>query len=205
MGKLVIKRLGKVIGETNLRLGRMTIGRRTGDIPLDDPAVSSMHAQIETVAGGRSTIYDLKSTNGTFVDGKRVTTHELLDKQTIVIGEHALLYLDEIGPPVTLPKPANAAASVGASTAVIQFAHLRVIEGGEKGKRVSLSPENVTVDVPGKKPLRVSRLTDRYLLESDDPSQVKLNDHPMAAEGSVLLEDGDVIETGGMKLKFNLK
>ncbi|MFL6654184.1 MAG: FHA domain-containing protein [Sulfurifustis sp.] len=205
MGKLVIKHLGKVIGETNLRLGRMTIGRRAGDIPLDDPAVSSMHAQIETVAGGQATIYDLNSTNGTFVDGKRVKTHELIDKQTIVIGEHALLYLDEIGPPVTLPKPASASRPVGASTAIIQFAHLRVIEGGEKGKRVSLSPENVTVDIPGKKPLRVTRLTDRYLLESDEPNQVKLNDHPMPPEGSVLLEDGDVIELGGTKFKFDLK
>ncbi|MGQ9555505.1 MAG: FHA domain-containing protein [Anaerolineae bacterium] len=51
---------------------RVTIGRaRDNDITLDHPAVSRHHALIERM-GTRYRIRDLKSSNGVFLDGKRV-------------------------------------------------------------------------------------------------------------------------------------
>ena len=203
MGKLVIRRRGVIAGEVNLRLGHMKIGRRAGDIVLDDPAVSGEHAMIETIAN-HSTIYDLDSTNGTFVDGKRIKQHALLNDQTIIIGEHALLYRDEFGP-VTGPKPAGASERAdAASTMLMRFAHLKGIEGREKGKRVSLSKESVALDNRGKSPARILRVSDRYLLEAEEPGDVILNGHPMPPEG-VLLEDGDIVEVGGTTFQFHLK
>jgi hypothetical protein len=204
MGKLVIRCRGKIVGEVNLRLGDMRIGRKGGDIVLDDPAVSGNHAVITTV-GNHSTIYDLNSTNGTFVDGKRIHQHELLNDQIIVIGEHALLYREESGP-VVANKPVPASEDGNSETMTIRFAHLIGIEGREKGRRISLTKDTVTLDIPGKNPARISRVSDRYLLEADvEPGLITLNDHPMPEEGSVLLENGDVIEVAGTKFQFYVK
>lgn len=204
MGKLVIRCRGKIVGEVNLKQGSMKIGRRTGDIVLDDPAVSGEHAVLTTF-DNKSAIYDLDSTNGTFVDGKRIKTHELLNDQTIIIGEHSLLYRAESAP-TTITKPAAAPEYADPGlTMAIQFAHLKGIEGREKGKRVSLTKESVTLDDPGGNSARVTRISDRYLLEAEaEPGAVKLNGEPMPPEG-VLLEDSDIIEVGGTKFQFHLK
>ncbi len=51
----------------------MTIGRHTDNsIVLPAPTVSSFHAEVEKV-GQRFRVRDLRSSNGTFVDGKRIT------------------------------------------------------------------------------------------------------------------------------------
>jgi len=55
-----------------LQKDTITIGRdRSNDIVLDHPAVSRFHARIERL-GTRYRIRDLKSANGTFVNGERV-------------------------------------------------------------------------------------------------------------------------------------
>jgi Protein of unknown function (DUF3662)/FHA domain len=65
----------------------VTVVGRSGDvdIPLDDAGVSRRHAEIH-VADGRARVVDLGSTNGTFVDGERVTTADLHDGSTITVG-----------------------------------------------------------------------------------------------------------------------
>ncbi len=51
---------------------RMSIGRdQTNDIVLDHPHVSRFHSSVE-VKGGEYFVYDLDSTNGTYVNGERV-------------------------------------------------------------------------------------------------------------------------------------
>ena len=61
------------------------------DIRLEDPGVSRRHAQI-TVADGRSTISDLGSTNGTLVDGQKVTTSVLADGAVIRLGSTEITF-----------------------------------------------------------------------------------------------------------------
>jgi FhaA, N-terminal domain/FHA domain len=61
------------------------------DLPLDDAGVSRRHAEIHvTDAGAR--VVDLGSTNGTFVDGERVTSGELHDGSTITVGRSRLVF-----------------------------------------------------------------------------------------------------------------
>ena len=61
------------------------IGRSPeADVRLHDPGVSSRHAAIRL--GRSATIEDLGSTNGTFVDGRRVGTADLRDGAVIVLG-----------------------------------------------------------------------------------------------------------------------
>jgi hypothetical protein len=69
---------------------RTTLGREAGnDITLLDEEVSRRHAQI-VHAGGRFLVEDLGSTNGTFVNGRRVERPTPLhDGDVIFLGEAA--------------------------------------------------------------------------------------------------------------------
>lgn len=58
-----------------LRPGVNTIGRLNADVLLSDPSVSRSHARI-TVQNGTVTLEDVGSTNGTFVNGQRLTPQE---------------------------------------------------------------------------------------------------------------------------------
>jgi general secretion pathway protein A len=84
--KLVIRSEDKVQGEYFIRKKRITIGRhRENDLRIDDALISRQHAQI--IQQGR-TIYlrDLNSTNGTFVESKRVDIAPLEIGTEIKIG-----------------------------------------------------------------------------------------------------------------------
>ncbi len=78
---------GKVFRFTR---GNVTMGRRTGEIPLSDPEVSRRHAVVELF--GREMIYlrDLGSTNGTFHNGRRIGAARLRAGDTIGVGKSVL-------------------------------------------------------------------------------------------------------------------
>ena len=75
--------------------GEMIIGRDEADLSLDDPQVSRRHAAIRPGAGGayrEAEIVDLGSTNGTFVDGVRITGTVLLtDGARVDVGDTTIL------------------------------------------------------------------------------------------------------------------
>ena len=55
-----------------LRAGGHVIGRAAeADIPIDDPYASEFHARVALV-DGRALVTDLGSTNGTYVNGRRL-------------------------------------------------------------------------------------------------------------------------------------
>jgi hypothetical protein len=65
----------------------LVIGRREGDLLVDDPEMSRRHAQI-TVDGGELAIIDLGSRNGTFVDEEMITGERfLIDQQVVRLGQ----------------------------------------------------------------------------------------------------------------------
>lgn len=72
--------------------GTISIGRAPdNDITLDDRRVSRRHAEVR-LRLGRHTLYDLGSTNGTFVNGKRVTEVALSEGDRITLGAATLIY-----------------------------------------------------------------------------------------------------------------
>ena len=93
MAKLVLHQPDGSMRDIRLDRDRLTIGRRPdNDLCLPFPPVSADHAEIITVATD-SFLHDVGSTNGTLINGKRVTRHLLLDKDRIDIGRVQLVYL----------------------------------------------------------------------------------------------------------------
>ena len=86
---------GRPIQEFSLFPGRLVVGRAPeNEIPVDSKFVSRHHCQIITSANG-SLIEDLNSTNGIYLQGKRVRRHELNDGDVIALGKHELVYIDQ--------------------------------------------------------------------------------------------------------------
>jgi pSer/pThr/pTyr-binding forkhead associated (FHA) protein len=208
MGKLVIKFRGKPIDAVNLKLGDTTIGRHaTCDIVLNnDKSISGTHAVIKTV-GRKSTLEDLRSTNGTFIETERITQHELRHGETIVMGEHELIYRDELvldAPGFVKGKSTSAKpANLQDTTRIISMhAQLLAIEGKDKGKRVPLVKEETLLDNPGKNPARIYRGPDGYVLHAQiGPGEPRINGKPVPPGGQIL-EDGDVIDVAGTKFQM---
>jgi len=83
-------RTGEVIA---LRHGFL-IGKQLGcDLQIDDGYTSSQHAQIGMDHFGNCRLYDRGSTNGTFVNGVRITDHPLEHGNTLRIGSTELRFL----------------------------------------------------------------------------------------------------------------
>jgi len=80
--------------ETSVPLTRdtHTLGRhRNNDIVISDPKVSSFHARIDRTLEGFSVV-DLKSRNGTYVNGRRVESSRLKAGDEIRVGTARLVY-----------------------------------------------------------------------------------------------------------------
>ncbi|MFF7964695.1 FHA domain-containing protein [Streptomyces sp. NPDC007903] len=81
--------------------GRITVGRSAdADVPLDDPDVSRLHCAVTVTAEGRVSVADLDSTNGTTLDGARVTDRPLRFPSggLLRLGESALRVTPSGGP-----------------------------------------------------------------------------------------------------------
>ena len=73
-----------------------SLGRaKANDIILPDVAVSSEHCRVRP-EDGRFVLHDLKSTNGTFVNDRRVMSrHNLIEGDVIKVGETSLQFRTE--------------------------------------------------------------------------------------------------------------
>jgi len=82
----IVAREGSMRREVPLTADPITVGRDPkNDIVLDDRRVSRRHAEVR-LRLGRYTLYDLQSTNGTFVNGRRIAEMVLSDDDRITIG-----------------------------------------------------------------------------------------------------------------------
>ncbi|WP_432545634.1 FhaA domain-containing protein [Kineococcus sp. SYSU DK004] len=68
------------------------VGRGSdADVVVDDPGVSRRHAEVRVGAQG-ARLVDLGSTNGSFVDGERVSSTDLHDGATVTVGRTRLVF-----------------------------------------------------------------------------------------------------------------
>lgn len=248
MAKLILKFDDRVVKECVIGMNA-TIGRlRDNTVILDNPAVSGHHARIFH-DGERFVLEDLKSKNGTFVNGKVVLTRRTLqDGDVVLVGRHTLVFdeallvndaepvLEELGDTVYLDTPEHRA-------------HLARLRAGSWGKRALAEPANEQPAAEPPEPIKVGVLhvllgraeQKEYTLEaassligrspqalvrlrgwfkpekaaaivrndagyalSPVEGRALLNHKPMR-KGSHALNDGDILEVGGLVMRFDLR
>jgi pSer/pThr/pTyr-binding forkhead associated (FHA) protein len=86
-----------VDGERYPLMGAITILGRddSADIILDDPGISRRHTELRVTTDGPhfvTTIRDLGSTNGTFVNGERITSEHLEDGDRVTVGRTSITF-----------------------------------------------------------------------------------------------------------------
>ena len=86
-----------------------TVGRNPMcDLRINNPSISRKHAEIRLDAvTGKYSVYDLNSSNGTYVNGKREQQGELGDGDEVMCGEFKLFFHTGDGP-LRRPSPSGA-------------------------------------------------------------------------------------------------
>ena len=93
MARLILMFNKQVVKEFPLDKEGVTIGRNEDNtIMVDNLAVSGYHARID-LAGKDHILTDLQSTNGTFVNDKKVVSYKLSHGDNIIVGKHVILFV----------------------------------------------------------------------------------------------------------------
>lgn len=194
MAKLKLMFKGEVLNVYSLDREQLTVGRRPdNDVQIDNLAVSGRHARILTIVND-SFIQDLDSTNGTYINGDRVTKPALHDGDVITIGKHQLVYETEqeaepddfertrvIGTGSKAGRTRSDDSHPGASQPpreseeILQEsrqsqeqapppAKLRVLGGRNRGKEMSLTKKITTLGKPGTQVAAITRRADGYYI-----------------------------------------
>jgi pSer/pThr/pTyr-binding forkhead associated (FHA) protein len=119
MAKLVILNQGMTGRAHELSADRTTIGRvEDNTFQIADPSVSSHHCEAH-LRGDEILIRDLNSTNGSFINGEKITESVLKPGQTLRLGQVELKLEVEGAPVTTSSAPAPPAKKAIDSTLVV--------------------------------------------------------------------------------------
>ncbi len=190
---------GRVFAFVN---GALSIGRTPDNtVQLVDAMSSRRHAELR-FDGHTYALTDLGSSNGTFVNGTRVSTHALRLGDVISVGGEAFRF--EVVQPVAAPQP----------TASEMPAELLGLRGPLAGRRIVLvrgsaafgrTPENDVVvenHMASRKHAEIVRAMEGFVVRDLGSSNgTRLNGMPLTAPQ--LLRSGDVIEIGDESFRFD--
>ena len=90
--RLYLSLNGKTIGELTLDKQRVLIGRSEhNDLPIDSRFISRHHAMF--IRHGTATyLMDLNSTNGTYVNSRKISNHVMMHDDVISLGNHSIKF-----------------------------------------------------------------------------------------------------------------
>jgi len=91
---------GVVANKFEIKQATLKLGRTADNqVQIDDLAVSNEHAQITRATGDSGEIYyfleDLGSTNGSFINDKRIKKQQLHHNDSLRIGWNTFKFIDE--------------------------------------------------------------------------------------------------------------
>jgi pSer/pThr/pTyr-binding forkhead associated (FHA) protein len=231
MAKLILQFKGAFIKEYEIDKPSIRIGRREGnDIKIDNLAVSGNHAKIQKVDNSYI-IVDLKSTNGTFVNRKKVVQAKLRHKDEITIGKHTLIFEDETQagleeehgevtePGETIFVPAEEETKgmgrVPTTEEIEKIATVSII-GETSGpseirliKKLTIIGKRDDADIrlkgvfAPKTAAFINKKPSGYsIIPSEEKIHIKINGETISRQTE--LSDGDVIEIGSLKMVFSM-
>jgi pSer/pThr/pTyr-binding forkhead associated (FHA) protein len=204
----------------------LTIGRKPGnDIQIDDRAISGHHCQIITILND-SFLEDLESTNGTYVNSRRITKYALRNGDVINLGTHQLQYVNEFADPdsdnsmyektMFLQRdPVNATPKLSSSPSAPiwgetkhskSHAWLEILNGSNKDKNYEIKRTMTTLGKPGGQVAVITNRGHHYVIigiEADSAGRYpRLNGTPVNGR-SMRLSDQDLIEVGEIRMTFH--
>ena len=187
MPKIVVSLNGQIQKEIDLDKSRWNIGRRpNNDLVLDHLAVSGRHAAID-ISNEGVYLLDLGSTNGTTVNGQPIKKHLLQNNDLIEVGKYHLKFKSDAEKPILQ------------STAT-----LKIINGSNSGKEMSLNKPKTTLGSPGVLVVSIVRESHFYsIVFVEGKLFPKINDQEIDARPHTL-KNGDVIDLSGTKMEFTL-
>jgi len=218
---LLVKLHGQGSRHIELTHETLTIGRKADNtLVIEDPAVSGHHARIVKVQAVFF-LEDLKSTNGTAINGMPITRHQLRDADVIAIGRHRLVFQENAtsstaaAPFVDLDQTTVLRGTDRTPDEPTLTAKVLIIAGKTDRVEYSLTKQ---VNVIGSQDGAVIRLTGWFAPKSAatiarrghsysiSPSQgtKSLLVNGSDVVGQQDLKDGDQIKVAGVKLTFCL-
>lgn len=205
MPKIVIMMDGNVIKEVKLSKERTALGRRPyNDIVIEHLAVSGEHAAF-LMQYGTVVVEDLKSTNGTFVNGRAVKKQQLQNGDTLEIGKCKIRFESEVEFEKTmLVSPAKMPVAVHAPVPAAPelLGSIKVLTGPAGGREMALTKVVTTVGKPGISIAAITRRPHHFVVHYvEGPDRPLLNGVILSAE-PVALKHGDQIELAGTKMQF---
>jgi pSer/pThr/pTyr-binding forkhead associated (FHA) protein len=216
MPKMIVSIDGVVVKEVQLTKDRTSLGRRPyNDIVIDNLAVSGEHAVL-LMAGNEVFVEDLNSTNGTYLNGKTVKKHLLVNGDTIEIGKYKIKYVNEAAnagfektmmfkagsPGMAAVAGAASAAAAPTTAGAGASAAIKVMSGAAAGREVALVKVVTTIGKPGVAVAAITRRPHGFVVAHvEGGSKPMLNGAPIGAE-PVQLKNGDVLELAGTQMQF---
>ena len=132
----------------------LVVGRAvTSDVPIYDPTISRRHAEI-TLVGGGVRVKDLGSSNGTFLNGARITQADAGANDVVTFGKVAFR-VSGITPPARPSAPTPEAGQTGGSRAIPQGTIVRQLPVSPSSGGVKAIALETGAAAPGASHLKV--------------------------------------------------
>ena len=220
--KLLVKLQGQASRTIDLTSDSFSIGRKAGnDLTIDDQAVSGQHARLIRV----QSVYfleDLKSTNGTSVNGQRIERRQLRDADVIMIGRHRIVFQEPSAAATPDRSPSgdldrtmvigqkeapHASHTVPAKILVTQGKTDRLEYHLTKPVTLIGGQQRAAIRLTGWfAPKSAAQIFQRggsyFVSRSQNTKQLLVNGEDI--EGQLQLKNGDQIQVGGVTLIFYL-
>jgi pSer/pThr/pTyr-binding forkhead associated (FHA) protein len=165
--------------------------------------------------GSEVYVEDLKSTNGTYVNGAAIKRHRLANEEVIEVGKYKIKFLSDnqsSGPQETeedkdwagfVTVPGSDLGLFSAPTPLQTQASIRVLNGAAAGREVQLTKERTTLGKPGVQVAAIDKRGGSFMLvHVEGALRPTVNGAPVAADG-LSLRSGDIIELAGTRMQFS--
>ncbi|MDO8456057.1 MAG: FHA domain-containing protein [Burkholderiaceae bacterium] len=216
MAKIIVTLDDSLIKVVPLSKERMTLGRRPyNDIVVDNLAVSGEHAALQAI-GSEYYIEDLSSTNGIYINGKKIKRQILQTGDNIEIGKYTIKYVQEVQ-----DVEGNKSSPSGIQSSAMDslpseerlnlfeqtkfadvYVAIKVLSGQSMGKEMPLVKVVTTIGKPGEAVIAITKRPKSYVVSHvEGASRPMLNGVAFGID-AVPLKNGDFFELAGTAMQF---
>ena len=209
---------GAIIREYPVNKDSISIGRRHGnDIQVNDMTISGRHALLTNI-GNDTFIEDLRTTNGTLVNGNYINKLLLMHGDIIQIGSHQFTYFSEENveyePTMFIKAEMDETRMIDANNPLsddlkgMPLGAAKLLNGPCANVVMEMRKPHNTIGFKGKKLAMIARNIDGYSISVYQDKQDVNNDFVLLINGapitvdSVKLIEHDIIEIAGFQMEF---